>query len=106
MNISSKHMNLLATSALVVGLGMASAASAMGNHALGQGYQVAMAPVDGQKAAEGKCGEGKCGASKGEQKHAEGKCGAAKDKHAEGKCGEGKCGADKAPAGAMTSGKH
>lgn len=109
MNISTKHMNLLATGALVVGLGMASAASALGNHELGHGYQVAVASVDSHKAAEGKCGEGKCGASKGKQaegKCGEGKCGATKGKQAEGKCGEGKCGADKGKGAAKAAGKH
>ena len=109
MNISAKHMNLLATSALAVGLGMTGAASALGNHELAHGYQVAAAAPDGHKSAEGKCGEGKCGANKGEQaegKCGEGKCGATKGKQAEGKCGEGKCGADKGKSGSNKGGKH
>jgi len=98
MNISNKHLHLLAATALATGAGVAATASAMTAQELAQGYQVA-ALDQHAKAAEGKCGEGKCGADKARQ-------GTAAGKQAEGRCGEGKCGAGKARSGsAKTAGK-
>ena len=90
---SRKPVALLAGTAFLSTMGIASVAHAQGDELfktidLDGGYLLAA-----KDSSEGKCGEGKCGEAKdsAEGKCGEGKCGEAKDS-AEGKCGEGKCG--------------